>query len=259
MTDLIRVAGVRSLVEGVLTLWIAGVAFLGWRATLLRHVDQQTALIESISEHGGRFTLDTDFLDTPAYGPPQWLRGLMGERYFSHIVSINLGATGITDENVKRLAKLRHLQSLGIWRTRTSDAVLAAVAHLKELETLDISQTDVTDDGLKQLSRLADTNIRALVVGGDRITDRGLEHLKGLSKLTMLCVVGDHFSAPAKKGLEQSLPDTTVIFVPLPQVAGGAPRGSDANPAEPAPKPQPPVPNQGPPAKKLPMPHGQFT
>ncbi|HEV3339298.1 MAG TPA: hypothetical protein VG125_03045 [Pirellulales bacterium] len=257
MVDWIGGNGRRPVMAGVLTPCVAAVAFLGWRATLVRHVDEQRAVMQSISQQGGLFALDTDFLDPPAYGPPQWLRDLMGERFFSNIVSINLGATGITDENVKRLAKLPHLQSLGIWRTRTSDAALGMVAHLKELETLDISQTEVTDDGLKQLTRLP--NIRVLVVGGDRITDQGLEHLERMSGLTMLCVVGDHFSTPAKKGLEQSLPDTTVIFVPLPQVAGGAPRAPAANPHEPAPKPQPSGPNQAPPGKKLPVPRGQFT
>ncbi|HWB14308.1 MAG TPA: hypothetical protein VG826_34090 [Pirellulales bacterium] len=254
-----RVAGERSLLVGFVTPCVAVVAFLGWRATLVRHVDEQQALMQSIAEQGGRFALDTDFRDAPPYGPPEWVKSVLGERYFSHIVSINLGATGITDESVKKLAKLKHLQSLGVWRTRTGDAALAAVGRLKELETLDISQTDVTDAGLSHLTGL--DNIRVLVVGGERISDQGLAHLKRMSKLTMLCVVGNHFSGPAKKDLEQALPETMVVFVPIPQVAGGAPRSPDPAPnaAEPSVKPQPPASNQAPNGKKLPAPAGEFT
>jgi hypothetical protein len=257
MGFLMRWVGQGPLLAGSVTPCVALVAFLGWRATLVRHVDEQKALIESISRHGGLVALDTDFLDPPNYGPPQWLQALLGERYFSNIVSINLGATGITDENVKKLVKLRHLQSLGIWRTSASDAALAAVGRLKELETLDISQTNVTDEGLAELAGLE--NIRVLAVGGDRITDQGLAHLKRMSKLHLLCVVGNQFSLPAKKDLERALPDTTVVFVPLPQVAGGAPRPAAPNPGEAGAKPQPPAPNPSPHDKKLPAPRGEFT
>jgi hypothetical protein len=258
MVDWIRWAGQKPrLLVGILTLFIATAAFFGWRASLVRRVDKQEAILRSIAQRGGLFSLDTDFIDAPNYGPPQWLRSLVGERYFSNIISINLGATDLTDDNLQQFATLKHLQSLGVWCTHTSDAGLQTVARLKELETLDISQTDITDAGLRQVSQFS--NIRVLVVGGERITDQGLEHLKRMSKLNMLCVVGNHFSSDAKKGLEQSLPETMVMFVPLPQVAGGAPRAPGANPNEPAAKPQPPVPIQPPRGQKLPPQRGQFT
>ncbi|HVA46307.1 MAG TPA: hypothetical protein VNH11_08035 [Pirellulales bacterium] len=54
-----------------------------------------------------------------------------------------------------------------------------------------------------------------------------------MAKLELLCVVGDQFSGPAKDDLQQSLPDTTVVFVPLPKVAGGGNRGRIGHPAQP--------------------------
>jgi hypothetical protein len=257
MVDWIRRTARRPLFAWILTPCIAAGAFFGWRATLVRHVNEQVALMQSILQQGGRFSLDTEFVDPPNYGPPQWLRSLIGERYFSNIVSINLGATEISDDAVRQFTTLKHLQSLAVWRTHTTDTGLALVVRLKELEILDISQTDVTDEGLKQLAQLA--NIQSLVVGGDRLTDQGLENLKRMSKLNMLCVVGNQFSSTAKSSLEQSLPETMVVFVPLPQVAGSSPRAPAAHPNEPAGRPQPALPVQPPPGRKLPPARGQFT
>jgi hypothetical protein len=258
MVDWIRWARRRPLLCGVVTPCLALGVFFAWRASLARHVDEQEAAMTAIAQQGGLFSLDTDFIDPPSYGPPQWLRSLIGERYFSNIVSVNLGATGATDANVRQLANLTHLQSLGIWQTHTGDAALATLTQLNELETLDMSQTDITDEGLKQIAQL--TSIRTLVVGGDRLTDQGLAHLKRMSKLNMLCVVGNQFSTPAKKSLEQSLPETMVVFVPLRQFAGGAPRPPAENSNGPVGKPQqPPSPIQPPPGRKPAPVRGQFT
>lgn len=255
MLDGIRLAKRRPLIVGVLTPCIGAGLFFAWRASLVRHVDQQQALMRAITRHGGLFSLDSDFVDPPNYGPPQWLQSLVGEDLFANIVSINLGATDISDEQVLELARLQHLQSLGIWQTHTTDAGLALLARLRELETLDISQTDITDDGLKQLTKLA--SIQVLVVGGDRLTDQGLDHLKQLSKLNMLCVVGNQFSQPAKQALEQSLPQTMVVFVPLHQVAEGSPRAPGTSPNDPSAKPQHP-PIQPPPPRKPPSTNRSF-
>jgi internalin A len=187
--------------------------------------------MRKIAHLGGRFSLDTEFVDPPTYGPPQWLKQLLGERLFANIVSINLGTTQIDDGSLEQLLTLNHLQSLGIWQTQIGDAGLAAVVRLAELDTLDISQTEVSDDGLRQLAERL--RVRVLVVGGRRLTDRGLVHLKQMANLELLCVVGDQFSGPAKDDLQQSLPDTTVVFMPLPKVAGGGNRGRIGNPAKP--------------------------
>ncbi|MGH7139135.1 MAG: hypothetical protein ACREHD_25595 [Pirellulales bacterium] len=208
--------------------------------------------MRTITQLGGRFSLDTDFLDKPSYGPPQWLQSLIGEDYFANIVSVNLGTAPIDDAVVRRLARLRHLQSLGIWRTGSGDQDLSRLLDLNELETLDISQTAVTDVGLERLRGMK--SMRVLVVGGDLVSDAGLKALKQLSHLTLLCVVGNQFSPAARQELERSLPEATVVFVPLPQVASGSARPSTEAP--PGRHPPPPAPAPAP--AKAPRP-GQFT
>lgn len=255
MVDWIRLVKRRPIIAGVLTPCIAVGLFFAWRASLVRQVDERQALMRSIAQRGGLYSLDSDFLDPPNYGPPQWFRSLVGNDLFANIISVNLGATDISDKQFQELARLKHLQSLGIWRTHTTDAGLALLARLNELETLDISQTDITDDGLKQLAEF--TSIQVLVVGGDRLTDQGLDHLKRLSKLNMLCVVGNQFSLPAQQALEQSLPETMVVFVPVRQVAEGSPPGPGTNLNDPSAKPQAP-PVQPPPPRKSPSTNGSF-
>jgi hypothetical protein len=75
-----------------------------------------------------------------------------------------------------------------------------------------------------------------------------------MSNLTLLCVVGNQFSAPARQALERALPEATVVFVPLPQMAGNASRSQPAMPANPPHRQPPPAV----PAPKAP-PRGQFT
>lgn len=251
MQDYIRSCR-RRVVIGVLMPCLALGLLFAWRGDLTRRAQEREALMRTITQLGGRFSLDTDFLDKPSYGPPQWLQSVIGEDYFANIVSINLGTAPIDDAVLRRLARLRHLQSLGIWRTKFGDENLSHLLGLNELETLDISQTAVTDAGIEQLREMK--SMRVLVVGGDRLTDAGLNALKKLSHLTLLCVVGNQFSPAARQELERSLPDATVVFVPLPQVAGGSPRPS----AEPAPGRQPP-PSAPAPAPAKTLRPGQFT
>ncbi|HVX10345.1 MAG TPA: hypothetical protein VHC22_04155 [Pirellulales bacterium] len=242
----------RSLLAGVVLCGVAAVGYFGWRYHLARGIDEQETLMRNIARIGGRFSLDSEFPEAANYGPPEWVQSIVGQRYFTHIVSVNLGMRPIDDQMVRNLGRLKHLQSLGIWGTRIGDDSLAGLSRLRELETLDISQTEVTDEGLKQLPRL--NSIRVLVVGGTRLTDAGLEPLKQMSRLTLLCIVGNQFSPTARQALESALPDATVVFVPLPSVAEGAPRGPQPFPANP--RHQPPAPPV--PARKSPPP-GQFT
>ncbi|HET6883249.1 MAG TPA: hypothetical protein VFI31_23970 [Pirellulales bacterium] len=250
MSDWIRWSCRKPCMASVLTPCFLVAAYLGWRAQLARGVTEREALMNSIAHLGGRFSLDTDFPDEPDYGPPQWLKSLIGESYFSNIVSVNLGMTPFNDATLERLTRQKHLQSLGIWQTKLNDESLSSLSQLPELETLDISQTEVTDDGLKQLGQMK--SMRVLVVGGDRITDAGLEPLKQMSQLTLLCVVGNQFSLPARQALEKALPEATVVFVPLPQVAGEARRPPVVTPAKP---PSQPVPSEAPAAPKAPSPN----
>jgi hypothetical protein len=253
MSGWIRRLVSRPVAASVLTPCILVTVCFGWRAQLRHGMIERQAAIDAITHLGGRFSLDSDFVDEPNYGPPHWLQSLVGGEYFSNIISVNLGMTPIDDAALKCLARQKHLQSIGIWRTQLTDESLSRLTNLPELETLDISQTQVTDEGLKQL--LGMKSMRVLVVGGDRLTDASFEPLKQMSQLTLLCVVGNQFSLPARQSLERALPDATVVFVPLPQVAGGGQRQPAVAPAQPAQRERSPQP---PPAPKSPTPR-QFT
>ena len=96
----------------------------------------------------------------------------------------------LTDDDLKRIAALGHLQELHLGRTSVTDAGLAALAGLTSLE-----RTRVTDAGLKALAGLR--NLRFLGLSGTRVTDAGLRELGALSNLAELDLRGTEVTAPA--------------------------------------------------------------
>jgi hypothetical protein len=88
---------------------------------------------------------------------------------------------------------------------QVTDADLPLFEYLEPVESVDLSQCYlVTDEGLRALSRLRNLKILSLADNGDnpgpRVTDAGLEYLRGLTTLTVLALGG---SAVSDKGLER--------------------------------------------------------
>jgi hypothetical protein len=88
---------------------------------------------------------------------------------------------------------------------QVTDAELPLFEYLEPVESVDLAQCyRVTDEGLRALSRLRNLKVLSLADNGDnpgpRITDAGLEHLRGLATLTVLALGG---SAVGDKGLER--------------------------------------------------------
>ena len=82
---------------------------------------------------------------------------------------------------VNQLNRLTHLRSLDVWGVKHDGAVLD-LSGLKELEDISILLDTFHDDDLLSLGRL--TKLQRLRVDG--VSDRGLEHLKGLRELRVL-------------------------------------------------------------------------
>ena len=78
-------------------------------------------------------------------------------------------------------------------RTAIDDRILVYVRDLENVESIDLNNCDrITDDGLVAFEKL--TTLKRLDLGCDiqssRITDAGLDHLKGLTSLTSLGLAG---------------------------------------------------------------------
>jgi hypothetical protein len=73
----------------------------------------------------------------------------------------------------------------------------------------------VTDAGLKHLKGLTKLEILSLgstsgPIGNTQVTDAGLENLKGLTKLKSLTLWGTRVTADGRKKLQESLPGCNI-------------------------------------------------
>jgi len=112
--------------------------------------------------------------------------------------------TCVTDDGLKHLARCRKLKSITVRRilisgikTKITGVGFVYLQDLEHLTSLDMLDSDVTDEGLAVIARLP--NLTELTIGGYRmarsaskITDDGLAHLKGHSKLRSLHVSRTH-------------------------------------------------------------------
>lgn len=148
-----------SLRTLLITLTILGV----WLGVTVERARKQERAASRVRELGGwvlyEFQIDSS---TGRYfrGPkryqvspfgPSWLRKLLGPDLFNKPVSINLGLTDVTDDDLVFLQDMPQLRMVGVDKTRVSDAGLRHVVGLKHLEVLYLTHTLVTEDGVEWL------------------------------------------------------------------------------------------------------------
>ena len=72
-----------------------------------------------------------------------------------------------------------------------------------------LNSTKVTDAGLEHLKGL--TSLQRLYLDRTNVTDAGLEHLKGLTSLQMLYLSGSHVTDEGVKKLQKALPNCQIV------------------------------------------------
>jgi len=111
---------------------------------------------------------------------------------------LDLSRTVLTDDSVAQLASLKSLEELSLGGNVT-DLGFRHLKRLTGLRKLDARWATVSDAGIEQLAQL--TELEDLTLNEDygpnrppvaRITDAGLNHLKGLKKLRRLDLTGTH-------------------------------------------------------------------
>ncbi len=129
-----------------------------------------------------------------------------------HVLAIYLGHTRTTDGDLERLIGLSGLRHLDLTRTSVTDAGIKSITRLDTLSSLSLNSPGVTAAGVEELKELkglrslglygvplTDADLARLgplvhlenlyLGGGPGITDAGLVHLKGFSKLGSLVLV----------------------------------------------------------------------
>lgn len=127
-------------------------ALLGWYVSTVR---AQRLAVGVIRRSGGR--VDYDYMyKGEGYNAggsswaPTWLRRSLGDDYFHRVVSMRVEESDFGDEDLR------------------------AISALLDLHTLCVYRSKITDEGLSGLSR---RRLRALWLGGNPITDVGLDRL----------------------------------------------------------------------------------
>jgi hypothetical protein len=163
-------------------------------------------------------------------------------KYYSEGNALRALRPPVTDQGISRLSNLRKLKSIYIDDPSLTDESLAAIGTMTQLESIVLqgpscSFTDAglarlerlvhlrklifalgygcnefTDDGLARLKPLA--ALQDVWLRGGEITDRGLEHLAALPRLTQVKIASSSVSPEAVARFEAAVPGATCKVSP---------------------------------------------
>jgi len=111
----------------------------------------------------------------------------------SSLRSLDLSLTNITDLGMERLRSLQAISDLNLYYAELiTDAGVAHLKSWKRLERLNLRGTKVNDTGLEHIASL--TCLKSLDISFTEVTDNGLEHLMPLVELQELSIGGNKMS-----------------------------------------------------------------
>jgi Leucine-rich repeat (LRR) protein len=126
-----------------------------------------------------------------------------------HVTWVVFRAMPINNDALSHLKALSHLTSLCIDESNVTDAGLDHLKDMTQLEVLDIWDTNITDAGLSRLVHL--TNLKGLTLHNTLITDDGLEPLKTMTSLRVLGLSGSGITRKGIERLQTALPGTVIV------------------------------------------------
>jgi hypothetical protein len=125
-----------------------------WLGVLAARAHRQHAAVNAIRAAGGAVVFDYENEGSMPPGPA-WLRHLIGDDFFCSPTNATLVGENITDDFIeKHLSALSHLQTLRIGSTKLTDKSLAHVAKLSALLELELNCPQITVAGIQQLAPL---------------------------------------------------------------------------------------------------------
>ena len=152
------------------------------------------------------------------YCGPNWIPKSIRERtpIFNRIRHI--GYSGVISPDgggddgaitLTEMGSLTHLESLNLGGSHITDAVLEKMKGLPHLSGVILSGPNlVSDAGLEHLKGLR--SITGLFLDDTEVTDAGLEHLWGLTSLRTLLLDGTQTTAEGRALLRKALPGCTI-------------------------------------------------
>ena len=99
--------------------------------------------------------------------------------------------------------------------SKLTDAELAHFKTFPDLQELSIVGEKVTDKGMEPLRHLS--KLTLLTLNCTSVTDKGLDHLKGLTRLRKVHVRYSNCTEDGIKNLAKALPDAKITHIPHPK------------------------------------------
>ncbi len=94
----------------------------------------------------------------------------------SHLVTVDLSATKITDKGVAQLASSKNLRLIRLAETGVTDASIDTLLTIPSLESINLYGTKVTDAGVSKLSAMS--NLKRLYLWQTAVTPAAIKTLK---------------------------------------------------------------------------------
>ena len=124
------------------------------------------------------------------------------------LVDLAVCSTPFSDDALRLLlANNPDLCKLNVMGTGVTEERVAEVAKLKDLRVLWIDE--ITDDGLRILA--SHENLESLSGSGPNVTDTGIAHLENMKKLRRLALVDTSVTAKGVEKLQTALPDCEIV------------------------------------------------
>jgi hypothetical protein len=173
-----------SLATLFLVVTVFGLALAPW----VNRVHLQESVIADVRRLGGQVWFEHDQSGGKPKGPA-WLQAWLGEEYFRSVNRIHLEEAPVSDELIKRIARLPEVTQLSLRQDKLTDDSLRPLGRMRKLQALSIGFNPITDQGLAHLAGLQELAFLDLCV--TEVTDDGLKQLQGLPKLWRLELFAD--------------------------------------------------------------------
>jgi internalin A len=185
------------------TILVVVTVFGVWLGVKVDQARRQKRAIESLSALGAQFWFEHQRTSNGGFDGrielhvPAWARELCGDDFFQTVRGVYVRRRPgekvdqprqITDEDLKYLADLPHLEVLQIVSAPISDVGLAHVVYPERLREVTLSNTNIANAFLRRLR--AAKRLESLWLDNTRVTDDGLTELYGITSLRRLSLSG---------------------------------------------------------------------
>ncbi len=128
-----------------------------------------------------------------------------------HVRILELNDSQATDDDLKLLSQLPHLESLDITGGKITAEGLVHLKGLQGLQRLYLNDLPITDEALASLADL--TKLKVLSLRNTKIDDDGIPHLKALTRLHVLNLAKTSITNKSLKQIQGLLELDTLVLV----------------------------------------------